>query len=587
MVDNPTAPDGDTPQIGPLTIGTVRDQHLALMREWRELPGDAERAALATALREAVAQSGSDIESAAERDEAQGIIDYWASAIAALPGQSYPPLLTVAPYRGESAKVAARSVREVYDGLSPPATKLLARKVLESLLTVRSGTVERGRPRDRETLRTSAGANDPAVFDAVLEQLVETGAIVLRPGENRDDDCFEAADARIAEAWPDLAEWLRESATYTAERNRLMELAQKWEAANRDPTLLLLTSQAAVDALSFRGEDDLLDDFINASNRVRTSARRLMTLAAVLAILVLGAASAYLWWQLGLVSADKTNSEQNLAKANQQLAMANAERVTATQVLTSAKEDATFVSDNNNTEYATQVAQAAVVEPAYAQTDGADPVSALPGVSGAMWLGSDDAPQVTTLDSLGQVGKFRGASPGTRYRARAPIYMRQFMPSLVGEYLSPPKKAIIPAGGQIVLLGAPRAYDRPSGVQYWAQVRVVPQVYVQYNANMTKGEVDRIRRELAAIGFEVPPAQLIRGFAGLSEVRFQRPEDNPIATLLQERLETLPQVRERGRVGCQLLPVASSLPSNFKLEFWFDPRRSARQDDTKPCPVQR
>lgn len=568
----------------PLTIGTVRDQHLALMREWRELPDDAERAALATALRKAVEHAGADIEIAVERDEAQGIIDYWASAIASLPGQTYPELLTVAEYQGARAQVAAKSVREVYDGLTPPSTKLLARKVLESLLVARSGTIERGRPRDRETLRTNAGAPDPAVFDEVLKQLVETGAIVHRPGENRDDDRFEAADARIADAWPDLAEWLEESAVWTGERNRLMELAQKWDAAKRVPARLLLTTQAVRAALTFRGEDDLLDDYIRASERARTSARRIMSLVGAVAIVLLSAACLLLVWQYRVLKGDKIDVDLKLAAATKRLESAERKDSEATQILATANEDAMVVS--SNTEFAAQVAQASNVEAAYAQTDSGDPVSALPEVVGAMWLGSDEAPQVSTLGGQ-RIDSFKAAEAGTRFRARAPIYLRQDMPDPAGEYVSPPKKAIIPAGGQIVLLGAPRAYARKAGVQYWAQVRIVPQVYVQFNANTSKREVDRLRQELVKIGFEAPPAQFIRGFSGLSEVRFQKPEDNAIATLLQDRLEILPQVRGRGEVGCQLLPVASSVPSNFKLEFWFDPRRSAAARPATRCPSRR
>lgn len=568
----------------PLTIGTVRDQHLALMREWRELPDDAERAALATALRKAVEHAGSDIEMAVERDEAQGIIDYWASAIASLPGQTYPQLLTVAEYQGARAQVAAKSVREVYDGLTPPSTKLLARKVLESLLVARSGTIERGRPRDRETLRTNAGAPDSAVFDAVLEQLVETGAIVHRPGEDRDDDCFEAADARIADAWPDLAEWLEESAVWTAERNRLMELAQKWDAAKRVPARLLLTSQAVRAALTFRGEDDLLDDYIRASERARTSARRIMSLVGAVAILLLSLASVYLWRQNTLVTSERDDVRTQLEEARKRIAYANYQRAKATQYLETAQEDAKVAS--SNPEFEAVVARTSRVEMAYAETEGGDPVSVLPEVAGAMWLGSDDAPQVSTLDGR-RVEGFKGAAAGARFRVRAPIYLRLAMPNPAGEYVSPQKKAIIPAGGQIVLLGAPRAYKRPTGVQYWAHVRVVPQVYVQYNANTSKREIDRLRQELVKIGFEAPPAQFIRGFSGLSEVRFQKPEDNAIATLLQDRLEILPQVRARGEVGCQLLPVASSVPSNFKLEFWFDPRRSGAARLATRCPSRR
>lgn len=571
----------------PLTIGIVRDQHLGLLREWRDLASDKQRLERAAALRDAVAEAGKDIELPAERDEAQGIIDYWASACAALPKQSYPKLVAVAEYQGARATVAARSIRDVYQALTPPEAQRLARSIMEDLLVLTATGVGRGRPRERETLRTNAGAQDPAQFDAVLAQLVETGAIALRPGEDSDGDRFEVADARITDAWPDLKDWLGTAAAYTDGRAQLMELARKWSAANRDPAMLLLTTSAVDQALPFKNEDDLLDSYIDASHKARTFWRRISLVLASVAIVGLSIAIVVLVWKYREAGKDGEKAtfdrDQAIEERNQaKLAKLNIETelVNLRRLVDAAKIDARLAGNNPQFEAELLKSTAAISSASGAESENA--VSQLQIVSGAMWLGNDDTPQVSDLRG-GRVGKLADASTGARLRVRMPTYLRVAMPRSDIDYASPTAKAVVPAGGQIVLLGSPRAYKRQTGIQYWANVRIVPQVYVQYN-NAPKQEIDRIREELAKAGFEAPPAQRIGTFQGLSEVRYLRPGDREIAVLLQQQLDGLPQVRARGAVGCQLVSVTSSTPTNFKLEFWFDPQRQPGTRTATRCP---
>jgi hypothetical protein len=561
----------------PLTIGAVRDQHLALMREWRGLDSDAKRAVRAIAFRAEVEAAGADIEQQVERDEAQGIIDYWASEIAALPGQAYPDLLKMAEYKGNNATIAAQSVREVYDAAGN--AQLMARSILVDLLALNEGMVVRGRPRDRETLRRSAGAADTEQFDSILDQLVATGAIVFRPGETHDDARFEIADARIVESWPDLDEWLREAEKYSAERDRLLDMAHLWDAAGRDPTLLLMSSQGVRNALSFCNEDDLLDAFIDASESQRTKWRRISSLIGIAAIFALGAASFYLWVQNRAISRDRDKARVETAEVKRILTDTTRKNVEADKRVESIK--AEQIETKAMAELADSFVKPEVDSLAYSGDPGFDAVSKLPLVTGAMWLGSDFAPQVRGLNR-DQPEPFSAARAGSRYRARAPIYLRQEMPKSEVEYKSPRQKAIVPGGAQVVLLGPPVAYKRETGIQYWAQVRVIPLVYVQYT-NGSRREVDAFRAQLAAIGFEVPPAELLPSAKSLSEVRFLRNDDQPLAQLLRDRLQTLPVVSPRGTVGCQLLKLRSAALTNFKLEVWFDFRRPAAAGSVSRC----
>lgn len=553
----------------PLTIGTLRDDHLALMREWRELGDDGERVQRAQAIRQAVAEAGEAIEAPSERDEAQGIVDYWASAIAALQGQTYPELLSLAGYVGTQAQSTGKSVCETYEALQPREAQRMARSILEDLFVLGDHGVERDRPRSRQALRKTAGADDAAMFDRVLTSLVESGAIVCRPSEVRDDDCFEAVDGRIAESWPALREWLGKAKTYNFERDRLMEQAQQWSAHGKDPSHLLLNAGAVDGALNFRGHDDLLDEYIDASHRSRVKWRRVVQMLSFVGIIVLGGALTYYVLLLKQTNADLADAQRRAKKAealwqqageyNEQ-ARVNAEIAQRPNVLDAIEGG---------------------LSPETAAASGAA-LERLPILSGAMWLGSDRTPQVSDVRG-GRATSFGAAEAGTLYRARAPIYLRIAMPQSEEEYASPDEKAVVPAGAQIVLLDKPRGFERATGVQYWARVRIVPQVYVQYN-NASRAEVDRVRQRLADAGFEVPPAERRSDYRNRAEVRFLRPEDKPIAALLQQTVNAIPFIADTGEASCQSLAGSRFVGSNFKLEFWFDGDKARSTGPVAPCP---
>src|SRR5687767_11091149 len=82
-VRSPVA-DPDLPQL--------RELHVALLKRWDgHDAGGLVKEALE--LRETVKAAGVWIDAASERDNAQGIIDYWTSAVSSVPGQGFPALL--------------------------------------------------------------------------------------------------------------------------------------------------------------------------------------------------------------------------------------------------------------------------------------------------------------------------------------------------------------------------------------------------------------------------------------------------------------------------------------------------------------
>lgn len=564
----------------PLTIGTLRDQHLSLMREWRDLGSDEVRFEQASEIRRIAVEAGRGIESPAERDEAQGIVDYWASAISGLSGQSYPELLSLSAYVSAQATSTGRSVRETYEALRPPEAQRLARSIFEDLLVLGEHGVERNRPRSREALRRSAGANDGELFERVLASLLETGALVRRPGEAAEDDCFEAIDGRIADSWPALKEWLAAARTYNIERARLMDRAQQWSEAGKPPALLLSSGSAVDNALAYKGEDDLLDHYIESSRHGRARRRRAVQIFSAVGLVLLVGALAYYVVLVGKARQELVFAKDRAERAERRLQQANSRfnQAARTNAQAQANAEIAQLPDLLGVRELRNIMES--IAPASDSPAG----SALEGVdalSGAMWLGSDQTPQVSNLQGE-RVISFSQATPGTRYRARVPIYLRVAMPRSEADYASPPEKAVIPPGAQIILLSPPRGFNRDTGRQYWANVRVVPQVYIQYN-NASRAEVDRIRQQIAEAGFEVPPGELRRDLRDRAEIRYFREGDGPIAARLQQVLNGIPQIASPGRVDCQSFVGSFFIGANFKLEFWYDAQGARKPGVARPC----
>ena len=97
-----------------LSLPAVRARHLRLLQGWHALD-DHKRQEEATALRHTTSDLGKWLQDPAERDTAQGIVDYWTSALAGLPGQPFPDLLRLAEADpGAGPAVEARALT-VYD----------------------------------------------------------------------------------------------------------------------------------------------------------------------------------------------------------------------------------------------------------------------------------------------------------------------------------------------------------------------------------------------------------------------------------------------------------------------------------------
>ncbi|MEP7008129.1 MAG: hypothetical protein ABI810_19275 [Sphingomonas bacterium] len=538
----------DISATSPVTIGSLRDQHLKLMQEWRGLPDDSTRVSLATALRLQASKAGADISTASERDEAQGIIDYWGSSISSLPGQAYPELIVVTPYEGKQTDQAARSAEQVYDALDSPEKQRIAQSIFGYLFKIGPDEmVDRVRPSDRDTLLRNAGLTDTAEFDSVVAQFVATGAIVVRPGDAPDSPRYEAADPRIAETWPTLRKWLDAARDYNARRDRIMLAATRWLNEGKRAEQLL-NKRDLENAAEFRLKSDLLDDYIAASRRAQF--HRVVVFRSTAVTIVICIAAIALLGEIYLTARHdlhQTSQDRDQYKAQNDITVESPENARSASLGT-ASVDVPVPTPRLDSELAK-----------------------VPELQGAMWLGSDTLPQVMNQRG-GSLGKLANLPIGTLFRARAPISLRQDWPVSNDDYSSPTRTAVVARNGLIELRGQVRSYDRTTGVQYWAKVRVIPEVFVQY-ANASRDQINAVRREIARAGFEVPAADAKPDAGNRAQVRYFRPEDRNAAALLVKTLEGIDAVRSGGAIACNAIKSPVPVTVSFQLEFWFDPTR--------------
>ncbi|RDE48790.1 MAG: hypothetical protein DVS81_20170 [Candidatus Accumulibacter meliphilus] len=94
------------------------------------------------------------------------------------------------------------------------------------------------------------------------------------------------------------------------------------------------------------------------------------------------------------------------------------------------------------------------------------------GVDGFMWIGSEKAPRLASLNDGAAVDP-AAVQPGGQYRVTSPTVLRQDMPT-EDTYRTATNIGFVTVNSLVQVLGSPRDYQRPSGTQYWARLRVQP-----------------------------------------------------------------------------------------------------------------
>ena len=207
--------------------------------------------------------------------------------------------LTLADYErtgGIDGAVAA-SAQRAYDALTP-AQQAAARQVFLRLTATSSDGMDTADRATRAELTEGKSPAEAQDVEAVLEAFAAERLLTLAAGT------VELSHEALLTAWPLLRDtWLADTHADRIVRSRLHATAAEWERHSRDPSYLYGGSllQAATGTAARIGADPARHpplsqaerDFLHASDHAhRRRARRRQGLIALLAVLVVGLASA-------------------------------------------------------------------------------------------------------------------------------------------------------------------------------------------------------------------------------------------------------------------------------------------------------
>ncbi len=170
-------------------------------------------------------------------------------------------------------------------------------------------------------------------------------------------------------------------------------------------------------------------------------------------------------------------------------------------------------------------AQRAIVDP---RVDG--PVT-LANTTGFLWIGSA---QRTNLNSLAGTPVLPNAvKAGEQYLTGLDNYLRQGPPT--PDYIQQATVGILPDGTRVQVLGIAPPFSRPTGDQYWAQVRVVSlalsTVYFQF-AGGSRDQAQQVSKALQDEGYKIPGEERTRDAKDKHEVRYFYAGQKAVATQL-------------------------------------------------------
>ena len=233
----------------------------------------------AEALRASATALGGWLDDPEERDRAQGVIDYWTSALASLPGREFPELLHLAAFDPALPAAAVEQAETIFAGHEGTAREADAEAMLSCLVRPGDGDKIVCRPPvERVDLEHADGVTDQTASQGeLLDELVAAGLIRKLDGETPAQDRFDFTHGSVARAWPRMRALLDRRRSANATRDKLRATAHLWKESQGDSGYLL-TGPVLDDAGRYFGEDKLLDEFLLASrhseNRWKTTAPR-------------------------------------------------------------------------------------------------------------------------------------------------------------------------------------------------------------------------------------------------------------------------------------------------------------------------
>lgn len=457
----------------------VQQTHLELVERSRALEVEAvaednqsgDLAAALAQLREDVAvfeshlsATGARMPEGARRSLAQGILDFWAlrqtdfSALALrlepeLQAMSWPESPTakaLASYDESTAIAAAAQAERCYQALNSEARQAAARSGFLAVLKARH----------------------PLTSDevAALDAFVDAG-VVCRSEPNAEGGGYVLVHEALPQAWDRLAQWQQEAAEIESDLQRVRESARAWEKTGNSGEL---PRGAAVDAIEeLAKQDPSLDIYAKAARKQRT--RELGTIWLVVGVLgVLALYAVYITYT--------SRESEPIATSSEAAAPGN-------------PMPKTEPAAPGEIEAAQDEAKAQVVAP-----DESKDGDTAAGSRGWIWLGSNVIPSISLPD--GSIVDLATLEQGSKIRTRSPLKIRESMPEDGDTNRAGRRIGQVSNGVTIELLTKP-AYVTVKGIdQYWANVRVIPVVYIQLARN-AQVPLEDLKRAMASAGYQV------------------------------------------------------------------------------------
>jgi energy-coupling factor transporter ATP-binding protein EcfA2 len=192
--------------------------------------------------------------------------------------------------------------------------------------------------------------------------------------------------------------------------------------------------------------------------------------------------------------------------------------------------------------------------------------------AGFLWIGSAQAGNLTTLDGVPVLPL--AVKTNAEYLISLDIYLRQGLPDRTS-YAQQPTLGIMPDGTRVLILDVAPPFSRPSGDQYWAQVRVtklaLPTIYFQF-AGGSRDQAQQLSKALQDKGYKIPGEERIATAAGKREVRYFYAAQKTIAAQLAS--DTTQILQRLGYPSLSVSAVFAGDPTKSnpdgKLELWLE-----------------
>jgi hypothetical protein len=390
---------------------------------------------------------------------AQSMLDFWAlrqSDLSALAMRLAPPeeqaamrpepptAKLLASYDPATATDAATRAELCFVGLPDEAAREAAKRGFLTLLQTdwALGTAE----------------------TAALEPFAEARVLSRQPADQPGPG-FGLVHEELPLSWPRLAEWLAEDDRLRSELDRVRSNAEAWSKSGS--TAELPRGESLTEVTELAKQDGTLLPYVQAAEerkrRERTIIYSIIAVIAALAIfsLVSGVSLFSLWGKPPVAQTATKPGEERKATE--------------------------------------KTARDEIVVAGAPQRDGKDTAA---GSTGWIWLGSTDIPQIVLAD--GTPVDPATLTGDTKLRTRANLKIR----NAPADAENTAGKRIGQVSGDVViqLQGPVTSVTVNKTTQYWAQVRVIPVVYIQL-AESAARPLDPLRAALSKSGFEVRPEE--------------------------------------------------------------------------------